>query len=142
MKRPTIKNFFPEDFTPKDVARMFHENPELKQYIHALDAYIDHLEGEKTKDAIVIPNMPIGFRVDVLPIPFMKKGTANLLVHPDNYPGKLELETEHGSLNVFRNKFLKHGEIGIMNLSMDPFELGGVSFPESNPKNFTPREDL
>lgn len=44
MKRPNIKTFFPEYFAPKDVARMFHENPELKQYIHALDAYIDHLE--------------------------------------------------------------------------------------------------
>jgi hypothetical protein len=166
MNRPTITTFFPEDFTPKDVAKMFQENPELKQYIHALDAYIDHLEekpsklqafkdyvhqrldeagiekepnGEhsqhgcrigdrldlvlseriKLKDAMVIPNIPIGFRVDVLPIPFMKKGEAHLLVHPENHPNKIEIETDHGKIGVFNSKFLKHGEIGIVDLSID-----------------------
>lgn len=140
MNRPDITTFFPEDFTPKDVAKMFQENPELKDYIHALDAYIDHLED---KQKILKFPLPLddfgGFRVDILPVPFMKKGIAHLLVNPDNYPGKLEIETDHGKIGVFSSKLLKHGEIGIVDLSVNPLKMGGIHFPDQNQENWIPR---
>mgnify|MGYP005749625231 CR=1 FL=1 len=46
MKRPTIDQFFPESTTPKDLNRVFLNNPELYRFIQALDGYIDWLESK------------------------------------------------------------------------------------------------
>lgn len=44
MKRPELKNFFPESTTSEDIQKIFRSHPELYQYIFTLDAYVDWLE--------------------------------------------------------------------------------------------------
>lgn len=125
MKHPEIFDFFPPDTGLETILKVWKDNPELYQFFQALSKYIEYLE-EKQPKPFDIPGNFDGFRVDILPVPFVKKGQARLLVHPDNYPGKLEIKTDHGDLNVFHSKFIKHGEIGIMDLSYDPLKLGNI----------------
>jgi len=46
MERPNIKNFFSENTTPQMVNNLFLEQPELYNYIQALDNYIDYLSSQ------------------------------------------------------------------------------------------------
>ena len=44
MKRPSIENYFPEDFGVDKINNAFLKNEGLYRYIKALDDYIDELE--------------------------------------------------------------------------------------------------
>lgn len=44
--RPQFKDYFPEGTTVQDIHTEFSENPELYQYVQALDSYIDYIESQ------------------------------------------------------------------------------------------------
>lgn len=49
MNRPKIKDFFSEDATVGNIQFAFSSEPELYNYIQALDTYIDELEKPETE---------------------------------------------------------------------------------------------
>ena len=46
LERPKIENYLSEGTTTDMVNNMFLENPELYDYLNALEKYVDELEGD------------------------------------------------------------------------------------------------
>lgn len=93
MNRPLIFDFFPNTTSPKDLNKVFMANPELYQYIQALNGYIDELE-QKLDD--------VRLQLD------------------EEQPGICRIQTSHGDILVGRSKFIKQDEMAVIDLSEKP----------------------
>lgn len=124
MKHPEILDFFPPDTGLETIMKVWKDNPDLYQFIQALDAYIDHLEKdlsvtekllqERQKLLDAIPECSEHGKCVPHALEWIKAITSdkakNLFIKKDEL---LEVKTSHGILTFKKVKHIRSNEFWI-----------------------------